>query len=73
MHELVKYQKIFKIDFGVDCKSFCNYYHDFYQNGQLLDSTALIRPRHLNYTGHVRVPLPTQFDPNHYMSIVVQQ
>ena len=73
MHELQKYNKVFKIDFGVDAKSFCNYYHDFYEHGQLYDSLELIRGRHLNYTGHIKVPLPLSLDPGHHVGIVVQQ
>jgi len=73
MHELQKYNKVFKIDFGIDAKSFCNYYHDFHTHGAFWDSLSLIKGRHLNYTGHVKVPLPLSFDPGHHVGIVVQQ
>ena len=73
LHEIAKYNKVFKIDYGIDAKSFCNHYKDYWKHGMLRESLVLIKPRHLNLTGHVKVPLPLPVDPMHHMTAVIQQ
>jgi ATP-dependent exoDNAse (exonuclease V) alpha subunit len=72
-HELAKYNKIFKVDFGIDARSFFNHYHDFARQGQLGESLVTIKGRHLHYTGHVKVPMALPIDQNHHLTLIVQQ
>lgn len=70
-HELANYSKIFKVDYGIDAKSFFNHYHDFASQGKLRESLVTIKGRHLHYTGHVRIPMALPIDPSHNVILIL--
>lgn len=60
-----KYKRIFSIEWGVDAKAFCNYYHDFYMCGSSAQAYRLISYKHFVATTHITLPIPTKHDPLH--------
>ena len=66
------HQRLFNCEYGIDAKSFFNFYKQLYDSGDLAQSLSLIRPKHFVGVGFVKLDMPLKRDPKHFITLNVQ-
>ncbi len=70
-HMFQKYERIFQMEYGIDAKSFCNCFKNFYYGGDVWTCCKLVRQKHCVLTGSVKLSLPLPSDPDHQVKIQI--
>jgi hypothetical protein len=64
---LNNYGKIYKLEFGIDAKAFCNYFSRYYFAGEAGNAMNLIRAKHLVSS----IDLKLDLSPKHALSMSI--